>query len=215
MTIQTAMPPFASIADYFETFPSQLPDWASEVAANKALAAACDDIRGYCNQTFNFVAADEITLHGTGRPKLLLPELPIVAVNAVTINKGMATELVVTDFRIDFDDGLLYRPPIQPTVLPEVDWFDSGWDPWLGLLSGWPIGFANITVDYDHGYAVMPENLISVAVQLARNTLSSPPLVFRGEKIGGYSYTRYESYEGPAEFATVLDRFTVNRVPVA
>lgn len=207
---------FASLEDYAVAFPNPALDPTANQQVQQALDSACDDIRRYCNQTFDLVEGDVVALHGTGKPVLLLAELPLVAVNSVTINKDLPTEFTVTDYRFD-RDGQLYRPQILPDPAPDWVWDDCGFDiaSSYAMNLGWPKGFANVTVDYDHGYATIPPNLISVAVQLARNTISAPPLVFRGERVSEYAYTRYENYEGVDEFSGVLDRYKINRVAVA
>lgn len=197
---------FATLADYEKLFPGTVSDQQTMTQVAAALAAACEDIKAYCCQQFELSADDTVVLHGTGSPLLLLPQVPVVAVNSVTIDDGLTTEIDVTDFRIDRLAGTLYRPPTFPSL-------SSPWCAWPS--PGWPAGFANITVDYDHGYATVPQNLINVAVQLARNTLAAPPLVFRGERISEYSYTRYENYEGVNEFSAVLDRYRVQRIAAA
>lgn len=190
---------FATLADYEVAFPGTISDEAGRSQAVAALAAACEDIRRYCSQTFDLVEGDVVTLHGTGKSTVLLPELPVVAVNTVTIDKDLDTEEVITEFKIDSATGILYRSPSSTT----------SW----GL--GWPWGFANITVDYDHGYAVIPANLINVAVGLARESIVSGPSRLRSETIAGYGYTQDAGQASVHDFAAVLEPFRVKHVPVA
>lgn len=181
---------FASLADYEKAFPGSVPDDSAVLTQLAvALAAACDDITKHCGQTFELVEGDVIVVHGTGSQLLLLPELPVVAVNAVTIDDGLTTETEVTDFRIDPQTGVLYRPCC------------------------WPCGFANVTVDYDHGYDPVPQGLIDIAVHLARDKVAAGPSHLRGETIAGYSYSQ-DGAPSVESYADVLEPYKQKRVSV-
>lgn len=164
---------FATLDDYTDRFPDATDD--ELIAAQVALNAACAEIQRRTSQTFTVVEGDVITIDGTGTRILLLPELPIVAVNSVIIDKDLATEEIVTDFRVDAD-GRLYLPR-RSTATP------------YRRCNHWPRGFANITIDYDHGYAAVPADLIDLAVRAAFAGVAYQPGL-AGETIGGYSYTR-------------------------
>lgn len=203
--------PFALLEDYIEAFgnaSTEIGDTDMQVRA--ALAAACEEIRQYCAQNFTLIEDDEIVLHGTGRSTLLLPELPVVAVNSVLVNAGEDTEEEVTDFRIDTESGLLWRPP-------------SSSGSWPGR---WPVGFLNITVDYDHGYTEVPKDVINVACLMARNSImardTAREVGITSETIAGYSYTTDSGSSIVAveeasrkNLRRILDRYRLPRIPVA
>src|SRR5262245_52967005 len=97
-----------------------------EAAVEFALDAACAEIQHVTGQHIEFVAADVIKLDGNCRHKILLPQIPVTAINAVTIDKGLSTEEVVTDWILaQADSGIVYR---------------KKW---------WPWGVQNLTFDYD------------------------------------------------------------------
>lgn len=200
------MTAFATLEDYVTAFPGSLPDAQANETATAALDAACSDIRLYCAQTFDLVETDEVELHGTGRATLLLPQLPVVAINTVTINKGLTSELVVTDYRCELSTGVLFRAP-STTV-----------DPWCAgyaWTSAWPVGFLNITVDYDHGYTTIPASLVRVAVRLAHDDIVNPGSRLSGETIAGYAYTKATGEPSVEDYAKALEPFRNKRVPVA
>jgi hypothetical protein len=165
------------------------PDSALEDAIEFALDAACDEIRNRTCQTLDAVEGDVITLDGTDRQALLLPELPVTAVNSVTIDKDLTTELDVTDYVLGFG-GILRR------------------------RKGWPWGYGNITVDYDHGYETIPADLVNVAIQAARSGITIAPGGLTSETIGGYSYTRDATVATITTYQSVLDPYRVPRIPV-
>lgn len=199
--------PFALLEDYIEAFGNaSTAGGDSDMQVRAALAAACDDIRSYCCQDFTVAENDEITLHGTGRSTLLLPQLPVVAVNSVTINKDEDTEEAVTDFRVDTESGLLWRPASSGACWP----------------ARWPAGFLNITVDYDHGYSEVPREIIRAACLMARNGITVKQVGLASETIAGYSYSADPVFSvALAEAQTiktlrrVLDRYRAPRIPVA
>lgn len=196
------MTAFATLNDYSTAFPGQPTDPTTNAQVQQALNAACQEIRDYCNQQFDLITADQIEVHGTGRSTLVLPEVPVVAVNTVTINLGLPTEVDVTGFRIDKPSGVLYRPPFDPTT------------GWCGIPAYWPLGFLNVTVDYDHGYDPVPEGLIDVAVRFAKEKIDANPSRMTGESITNYSYTQTAGAVSVKTFADALQPFAEKRVPV-
>ena len=81
-----------------------------EAAATEALDAACQMIRDYLGQQLDYVTNEVIRLHGTGRRTILLPELPVNAVDAVTVtDQGATTVLTVADWYVDSRSGTLFR----------------------------------------------------------------------------------------------------------
>lgn len=196
------MTAFATIDNYLTAFPGTT-DGTANAQIQAALDSACSEIRKYCSQTFDLIEGDTLVLHGTGRSTLLLPELPVVAVNTVTIDDGLTTELAITDFRVDLQDGVLYRPPTTAT---------TSW--WCGIRAVWPAGFLNITVDYDHGYATIPPDLIRVAVSLAREEVKAVSPRLTGETITNYSYTQTAGLVSIDAYAKVLEPYRAKRVPV-
>jgi hypothetical protein len=168
-------------------------------AASEALDEACETVRDYLGQRLDFVADDTVVLHGTGRPTLLLPELPVQAVSAVTVTDadGTTTALTSTDWALDGHDGVLWR----------LDAY------------GWPAGIANVAVTYDHGYAAVPASIRGVAISLANRIYRrhASQLGLRSEQLAAYSYvnepTTATGLDGLEK--SVLDIHKVRRIPAA
>lgn len=191
------MSAFVTVDDYNAAFQTT----ADEDAVQFALDAACTQIRKYLSQDLDLVTDDEQPFDGTGHQTLLLPQLPVLAVNSVFIDKDEDTEEEVTDYKVGFG-GILYR------------------------RCGWPWGVQNITVDYDHGFEEIPADLKSVALGIAR--FVATPITeealggITSETIGGYSYTRdlgaassvATTGSDVSAYSRVLDLYRVKRIPV-
>lgn len=118
-------------------------------------------VRAYTNQLLDVVAADTVTLDGTGTDVLLLPELPVTDVTAVT------------------DDG---------DALAEADnwaWTDTGI---LWRLGGnvWTAGRGRYEVTYDHGHATIPDAIRMVVLRVAARAVNNPEGLTQ-EGLGGYT----------------------------
>lgn len=197
------MSAFVTIADYETAFGVSVTGNAElEAQVQFALDSACAEIRAYLSQDLDYTEDDVIVLDGTGHQTLLLPQLPVVAVNSVFIDKGEDTEEEVADYVIGFG-GILNR------------------------RAGWPWAFGNITVDYDHGYGAyegieLPADLKNAALNIARS-VANPASVesltgITSESIGGYSYTRDLGAAATtidvSVYSRTLDRYQVKRIPV-
>jgi hypothetical protein len=168
-------------------------------AASEALDEACQTVRDYLGQRLDFVQNDTVTLHGTGRATLLLPELPVSAIGAVTVTDadGVATVLGAADWSLDGIDGVLWRH---------------------GDI--WPAGIHNVAVSgYGHGYASVPASIRGVALSLANRIYGrhASKLGVRSEQLAAYSYvnepTSGTGLDGLEQ--TTLDRYKVRRIPAA
>ena len=138
------MAAFVTVAELEAALQRDLDD----AAATEALDQACQAIRDYLGQRLDWVENEVIRLHGTGRRTILLPELPVNAVDAVSVTDNEATTaLVATDWWVDGRSGVLFRVGTNGTR--------------------WPGGVANIQVTYDHGYQVVPSSIAGVAMSLA------------------------------------------------
>ena len=169
-----------------------------------ALDAACEAIRNHCSQLFDLIEGDVVELDGTGTRSLILPELPVVAVNTVEVTTWSGTT-TVTDYSISNFGGILRRTP-------------STWD---SCTSIWPRGYGNITVDYDHGYsaATMPADLKQVAIQAAKNFFENTQRTAGviSEVIGPFQYQLADATTKIEleDFKGALEPYMQRRVPVA
>lgn len=174
--------PFIGIAD-LSAYTRQTLD-PDDALAIIACDAACEVVRGYTRQLINFVSMDEITVDGTGRCSLLLPELPVLEVLDVETMEDDGSDILVlaegTDYRVG-DGGILWR------LDDEV----------------WPRGHKNVTVTYDHGWGLetpgsgdlfepVPSDIRLIALDIAASLFHVTSIGVGGvksETIGNYSYT--------------------------
>ncbi|MFD8937323.1 mobile element protein [Streptomyces sp. NPDC059578] len=104
-----------------------------------ALRLASSRFRGAVRHPVSLVTGDTVVLDGSGRATLHLPAAPIVAVHHVRIDGE-----VVTGVRVRHVSGVLLHP--------------SGvWDMW-----------SSIEVTYDHGHAVVPDDVAEAVLDKAR-----------------------------------------------
>lgn len=182
----------ASVERYAETNGIQFDP--ADLQVIRALEDASAFVRNYTGRSFDLVENDEVLLDGTGRDAILLPQLPALAVTAVT----------VTDQWCDNVD-----------VLETTDWvLDSAGMLWRKGWLHWPYGHANIDVVYDHGYATVPEDIQAAVVALAYATVTaggaSGPV--EQEQLLNYSVTYASrtaaggSTDGPS-VRSILDRY--------
>lgn len=140
-------------------------DGFDSTAVDGALSWASSVIEGYCNRTFGLVTGDVVTITpraGGG----MLPQYPVVQVSLVEgylpdlVNGGMAWQSM-TNYWLVADTGLLY----DTTGLPGTTWSGGPTWPWIP---------GSLRVTYDHGYAVLPNDLKDVCVRLATRYLENP-----------------------------------------
>lgn len=160
--------------------------------ADLAISAASEMVREYLHQYVSLVEDDTIVLTGTGTRALVLPEVPVVAVNSVTVGDDLLT---ADAYRVY--DGLLWR----------VSSFGR---------TVWTQG-VDITVDYDHGYAEIPADIRLVTARLARSwaqDAAAADASIRQESIQDYSYSRAAATEAMTAELAVIARRVVAQVPV-
>lgn len=162
------------------------------------LDSASQVVRSYCQQLFTAVSGDEVYLHGTGTASLLLPELPVTEVGSIG--------------RLEADGSETMYDEAEYVVGPEgIVWRSETWD-------RWPLGHRNIHVDYDHGYAVIPADIVLVTLQIAARSLSVATAGGQAvsmEQIGQYQ-VQYATTLNQQELLPVergvLDRYRQTRV---
>lgn len=205
-------PPFISIDDLNDFLGTTIA--GDDDRAIMALDAACQTIRSYVEQTLNLVRDDMV--HFRGFQTLILPELPVIQINEVTLDGDV---VAADDFYVGFG-GILYVR----------DWRLTHWS------SHWD---DIVTVDYDHGYAVietdvvqdesgqadverMPSDIRMVALRIATGMYQAASAGvtagMRSESLGAYSYTRMDGAIGTGIIsnleANILDRYRVKKIPV-
>lgn len=137
-------------------------DLSVDLLAALALEAAIGTIRLRTDQTIDLVELDTATFSGTGDRALILPQLPVVAVDEVRVDGEIVIDWIL------LESGIL-------RLTAAADW------------NGWPCGDGNIEVDYSHGHDPIPAELRLLAVTLAARAYQQG--LARQESTGGASVT--------------------------
>lgn len=151
-----------------------------------ALNAASRRFRGAVRHPVSLVTGDAITLDGNGRESVLLPAAPVLDVSSVKL------------------DGA----PLA--VGTDCDWSADGF---LRRLGGvWPDQLRCIEVVYDHGYAVIPEDIAEVVIDQARALYRIEPGV-ASKTVGAQSvaFGMQASIGVTAQWTAAVERYQLNR----
>ena len=178
---------------------SSLPGFTTEMIAEAADAASAV-VRGYCKQPFSLVT-DDVAVVTTGGWYATLPAMPVVAVSKVEVKNinldGSVSWLEITAY--DYaPNGTLYPTLVQANSWP------------LDELPG------GLRVTYTHGYAVVPDDVITTAARLGARLARNPDISVgyrigeKDEKFYGASgkgqgdLTAYDKY--------VLDQYAIETI---
>lgn len=144
-----------------------------EGRAELFLRIASGEVRGYTGQLFDLVEDDEVILNGRGTSILLLPELPVLAVTEVLEGYGTADAATI--------DGPAEESPVY-------EWDEDGV---LERIDGGVFRRRRrwYRIVYDHGFAVVPDDVNGVVLRVAGRAFDSPEGI-RQETLGRYSYTK-------------------------
>lgn len=158
------MAAFATIPE-LQAFMGEDFDAARADLAELALDLATGAIRNFTGQHIELVIDDTVTLDGTGRSVLFLPETPVTEVTSITV-AGTALAYVSGNY--------------------EFTWTPAGMVGRRGV--SWGTEPQSIVVVYSHGYATIPDDVRSVCLSVAARGMSNP-LGLRSESVGSYSYS--------------------------
>lgn len=121
---------------------------ADDLRLLAALRAATRRFRGAVRHPVSLVTEDTVSLDGAGRAALQLPAAPVVRLGDVLVD-----EQLLTGVRVKRRAGVLLHP--------------SGcWPDW-----------SEVTVTYDHGHAVTPEEVAEAVIDQARAIYRLDPAI--------------------------------------
>lgn len=123
--------------------------------ATALLADASAVVRNYTRQDITEVAGDTAILESTAEQWLWLPQRPVTAITSVSVG----TAIVSPTYWVAQGDGL-YR---------FYGWSGRMW----GTTALWNQP-DTITVVYDHGFAVVPDDIVRVTCKLALSSWLNP-----------------------------------------
>lgn len=165
------------------------------------LNTASGKVREFCgNQQISAVAGDTITLPGTWEQSFYLPQRPVTNVISVTVNgSAIPASGYVWDRsgRIDVLSGS-FLPDSSGSM---VGANNNLWGPAGSMYTvpvtapNWGGPAAQITVVYDHGWAVIPSSAIDAVAAMVASTIATPVAV-GSEQIGGYKVVYDRSLTG-------------------
>lgn len=198
--------PFIGLADLSDALGE---DVSTSDLAVIALDAACQVVRDEIANVVNLTEDEEITMDGTGRYRLIMPQPPVREVSEVLVSD---VEIATTDYVLEGRNAIA--------------------GVFLRRISGvWPIGLGNIAITYTHGWDVseplssppvgferVPSSLRQVALSLATRvynnyTSGGTAGAVTSERIGSYAYTVDTETAIASSSAQLLDaeRVTLNR----
>jgi len=139
--------------------------------AQLLLELATGAIQRFTRQTIELVENDVAVLHGTWSAGLVLPQVPVVSVSALTLDvEGVATA--------------------------DTDWvFDGQRTLWRDAGCSWGGDTQKITVTYSHGWEEIPAEVRAVCLQIAARSYRNPAGV-SAESVGQYSVTYGSGAQG-------------------
>ncbi len=175
---------------------------------------ASDVVRGYCNQTFDFVSNDTVLIDPRPDRTAQLPQGPVTAITSVQANMpggptgtwGWQTLTFPGQYGW-VERGLMWdatqvRPPITPPAYSEWPW--PTW-PWLP---------GSLQVTYSHGFETIPDEIAAVVLRIAAQVASNPTFL-QSKKVGENAYV-FGSFPGGQTLRdtdkAILDRYVVQEV---
>jgi len=105
----------------------------------------------------------------------------------------------VSDYRVEYDIGLVH---LKADAFPSVFSGDAH-------INRFPSGFFPVYVEYDAGYATIPDNLEQIALELAADIFNgrTNDRGMQSEAIGSYNYTRADAEKVIGDRLRYLDAF--------
>jgi len=157
--------------------------------ATRLIEMASAMVRRYTRQDLTAATADVVNLPGTWGHTITLPQRPVTAVTSVVINGATPA---FASWKLIGDELFIGTGSFQPDYGSSLWGGPSGlWGP-AGSSTGpqatgasWQGPQGSVTVTYDHGYAVIPDEITNEVAGMAALQMSSPVGIDR-EVIGGY-----------------------------
>lgn len=183
---------FATVAEFELDLRQDLTGQAD--LAQRLLDKVTALVQGRARQTIAAVAADTVTLVGRGDPYILLPQVPVTDVTAVTVD---GTALTSNSWRW-YRDGRLYVSTASSA----------------NVAPGWTAD-VQVQVTYDHGYDPVPDELRELVLDIAGRLWRQPDTGLAALTLGDYSVTYSRATDSgvflPDEVALV-DRYRRDRI---
>jgi hypothetical protein len=191
--------PFATVDQLADYLQLKIADGDESAAALQSLSLASAAVRSMARNPIDQTIETDLILDGDGSGTIVLPQFPVLSIAKVeTLSAdGLTWTLLAypNDYRWN-SAGILQRISAADP--------DVRFSPFV-----WPDRMGSVRVTYTHGYAVIPEELVSIVLSAAARAFTNPTgLVL--ESVSGYS-ARYAPNTHGIEFTpnelAVLGRF--------
>lgn len=165
--------------------------------ANQALAGASAAVRSDCHWQINQVLKDVMVRPGSGTSIILLPT-------------GYVTQV----WTVQLDSIFLSPVTWDGTTSGQYgfEWNEEGW-----LVRApnwhWPAGERRVRVLLDHGYAVVPDDVVAVTCSVAARVLDNPESLKTrrvGELLEGYDGAALTAYQLSAGDRSLLADYRID-----
>lgn len=172
--------------------PQSPPDLSEDLLAAMAVAGACARIRRHAEQELDYVADDTATFRASNDSRVILPELPVVAVDEVRVDGEVETDWELRS------DGVVERVVSASDVV-----YGMPTSRWSGLIE----------VDYSHGYSTIPPELKLLAATLAARAYQQG--IARQESTGStaVTYSVAAALDLSSGEESLLEKFRHPRAP--
>lgn len=173
-------------------------------------------VRSYCNQQFDYVTNDLVTIDPRPNGTAQLPQSPVISISQVQAYMPGGPSGAWNWQTLTFPQqygwtarGLIWdasriNPPINP-VLPT--WLEWPWPTWPWLPG-------TLQVTYTHGYQTIPAEIQAIVLRIAAQVASNP-LFLQSKKVGEDAVV-FGSFPGGMTLRdtdkAILDRYVVQEV---
>jgi hypothetical protein len=146
--------------------------------ATLAAEAAAEEIRKELRQTVDLVSNETVTLTARGEEVLYLPEVPVITLTSVVVG---GRTFLSSEYELDKKLGTLRRV-LVPATTDSPAGYGIWWDG------------QQVTVTYTHGYATIPTEIKSIALELAGDQYTSALGKLKSRTVTTGSDTYSETY---------------------
>jgi len=147
---------------------------AAQTYINALIGAGQSFLERYLNRILEDTALAEVR-NGDGTAEIIVRRPPINSLTSI-VRKG-TTDTTITSTNFDFrsESGI-------------IRWKTHGVTDVTNFLGSFPIGFRNIIINYNGGYAIIPEPLKLVLAEMVIETFdrTSLPSAAQKERLGQY-----------------------------
>lgn len=185
-------------------------------AANAAtlLVTASNKVRAYTRQQIDQTLADTYTSFGSWGQRLILPQRPVTGITSISVNGTILDPANYAWNRNGDVDRLSgsFAPDVSGSFTSRSNLWGPAGSTYLNYATGpnWNGPQATITVVYDHGFAVIPGDVVDeVSGMVAAQIVN--PVGISSEMIGNYKVVYARKSAGGSMMLTDEAKANLNR----